>query len=129
MRFSVRPSHRQPRASREAPGFYLVTNDWDDWFTYNTQYELVSLGADGQRVSVGQVKIGQFGMGEGQRRPDLPGEFEELDERFFSLGQDISYYEDLAKLGHDVREQVLRSLRDVALDQDLFRRALAEDVT
>jgi predicted ATPase len=104
-------------------------DNWDDWFKYSTLYSLVIFDEDGERHGVGGVKIGQFGMGEGQRRADLPERFDELDERFFSLGQDDSYYDGLNRLGAATRDRVLRALRDVALDSDLFERALGEKVT
>jgi predicted ATPase len=64
-----------------------------------------------------------------QRRADIPDAFDALDDRFFSLGQDDSYYNDLNQLGGATRDRVLRGLRDVALDNELFERAVAEDVT
>lgn len=108
---------------------YLLPDNWDDWFRYSTLYSLVLFGEDGQRHVIGGVKIGQFGMAEDQRRPHIPDDFDALDERFFSLGQDDSYYDDLNRLGSAVRDRVLWGLRDIALDSDLFERAVAEDVT
>ncbi|MDA8230958.1 MAG: AAA family ATPase [Magnetospirillum sp.] len=108
---------------------YLLTDNWDDWFKFNTLYSLVLFDEHGERHAIGGIKIGQFAMDEGQRRPDIPQSFDDLDERFFSLGQDDSYYDNLNTLGADVRDRVLRGLRDVALDLDLFERALGEKVT
>lgn len=108
---------------------YLLTDNWDDWFKFSTLYTLVIFDEDGNRHSIGGVKIGQFAMQEDQRRAQLPEEFDTLDDRFFSLGQDDSYYDALNALGAATRERVLRALRDVALDPDLFERALAEKVT
>lgn len=108
---------------------YLLTDNWDDWFKFSTLYSLVIFDEDGERHSVGGVKIGQFGMEEGQRRADLPERFDVLDERFFSLGQDDSYYDHLNRLGGATRDRILRGLRDVAFDPQLFERALNEKVT
>lgn len=108
---------------------YLLTDNWDDWFKYNTMYTLVVFDGDGQRHSIGSVKIGQFEMEEGQRRAAIPQDFDVLDDRFFSLGQDDSYYEALNALGPEMRDRILMALKDVALDPDLFRRALGEKVT
>ncbi|HVC62072.1 MAG TPA: hypothetical protein VND19_17125 [Acetobacteraceae bacterium] len=55
-------------------------------------YTLVVYDDSGERHSIGSVKIGQFGMEEGQRRAEIPQNFDALDDRFFSLGQDDSYY-------------------------------------
>ena len=116
-----------PGTARSAA--YLIADSWDDWFKFNTLYSLVVFDAQGDRHEVGGVKIGQFGMAEMQRRPDLPVEFETLTDACFSLGQDDSYYGTLNGLGPELRDDVLRSLRDVALDLDLFARALPEKVT
>ncbi|WP_315812465.1 AAA family ATPase [Bradyrhizobium sp. SZCCHNR2028] len=126
--FEVLPSGtRTP--SEAASKAYLLMDNWDDWFKYSTLYSLVIFDEDGERHSVGGVKIGQFAMADGQRRPDMPETFNSLDERFFSLGQDDSYYDYLNRLGGPTRDRVLRGLRDLALDNDLFERAVNEDVT
>ncbi|MGE3779863.1 MAG: AAA family ATPase [Pirellulaceae bacterium] len=108
---------------------FLLTDNWDDWFRHSTLYTLIVVDAKGEIHTIGGVKVGQFSMEDNQRRPDLPGRFDELDDRFFSLGQDDSYYDELNALGPSVRDRVLLGLKDVALDLDLFDRALKEKVT
>jgi energy-coupling factor transporter ATP-binding protein EcfA2 len=107
----------------------LLTDGWDDWFKFSTMYNVIWCDASAQQHRIGEVKIGQFGMLENQRSADLPVEFETLDDRFFSLGQDDSYYQNLNDLGDDFRDAFLSALRDVARDGELFERALTEDVT
>lgn len=53
------------------PEAYLVADSWDDWFKFNTLYTLIIVDAHAQ-YEVGGVKIGQFGMADSQRQPDLP---------------------------------------------------------
>lgn len=107
----------------------LWTDNWDDWFTYSTQYVVFVYDDGGNRHRIGNVKIGQFGMKPEQRRPDLKEEFESIGDEFFSLGQDDEYYENLTKLGTDIRDRVLQGLGDIALDSDLGLRAMNEKVT
>lgn len=126
--FNVLPNRVRPPAGVLNKA-YLLTDDWDDWFEFSTLYSLVVFDEDGGRHSVGGVKIGQFAMVERQRRPLIPEEFDELDDRFFSLGQDDSYYDELNSLGEATRDRVLQGLRDVALHPELFERALGEKVT
>ena len=121
------PHGRGIPAKRSASA-YLLTDNWNDWFKYTTLYSLVVFDGDGERHSIGGVKIGQFGMAKDQLRAEIAGEFDTLDEPFFSLGQDDSYYSRLNDLGEATRVRVLEGLRDVALDADLFERALPEDV-
>lgn len=109
--------------------FYLIEDNWDDWFEFSTLYELVFVDSTGKQYSLGGVKIGQFNMREGQRRPDIPLSFDVLDNRFFSLGQDVSFYQRLNNLGEDLRYQVLTRLQDVALNTELFQKARHENVT
>lgn len=126
MFFSVRQS--TPPASARSKAFLIVDN-WDDWFTYNTMYSLIYVDGEGQRHQIGSVKIGQRRMRKTQSRPNLDNEFDALDERFFSLGQDDSYYEHLHLLDEEVRNRILVGLRDVAFDLEIFEQALNEKVT
>ncbi len=40
----------------------LVTDNWEDWFRFGTMYRLIVWNANGEKIDVGPVKIGQFGM-------------------------------------------------------------------
>ncbi|MCT4588904.1 MAG: ATP-binding protein [Carboxylicivirga sp.] len=107
---------------------FLTSSDWDDWFTYSTVYGVYYYDNEGIATQVGSVKIGQFNM-TNQRRPDLPNNFEILGELFFSLGQDDTYYETLNSLGVDLRDEILNALNDIALDEEIYKKALNENVT
>ena len=129
MKFSVLPS-RSSSVGRRMNECVLLEDEWDDYFQYSTLYILLYYDAEGQRHRIGEVKIGQFQMEEGQRRASIPLEFLNLDERFFSLGQDDSYYEKLTEISAGIRGEVLSALRDLAAeDRSLFARALEEKVT
>jgi predicted ATPase len=90
---------------------------------------LTYFDAQGLKHDIGGVKIGQFDMADKQRRPDLPTQFERLDNRFFSLGQDADYYEEIGKLDPETAEALLASLNDVVADEELYLRAREEKVT
>jgi hypothetical protein len=94
-----------------------------------TQFHLFVADVDGSVHRAGNVKVGQFGMPTGTKRPDVPEQFQTLDDRFFSLGQDANYYETMRRLSDSRREEVVRALRDVASDLSLFDRAIKERVT
>ncbi|RNJ49073.1 AAA family ATPase [Methylocystis hirsuta] len=126
--FTVLPNGEKP-PTQAANKAYLLTDNWDDWFKFSTLYSLIIFDEDGERHSIGGVKIGEFNMAEDQRRAAIPERFDTLDERFFSLGQDDTYYYDLNRMGAATRDRILRGLRDVALDMELFERALREKVT
>jgi AAA domain, putative AbiEii toxin, Type IV TA system len=120
-------------ATRQA---FLVANNWDDWGKFETVYKLVVFGHDGKQFEPGYVKIGQFGLQPGHRGERVPGlrsptldvEFDALDESYFSLGMSEDYYENINELSSDLRQAVLRGLRDCALNIQLFDKALDEEV-
>ncbi len=88
----------------------------------------LTVKSGGTLTRIGPVKIGRFGLAPGHGRPILPGEFEFLDENYFSVGQEEMYYEKLNEFGEGVRLDLLQRLRDCALDRALFERAYPEEV-
>lgn len=107
----------------------LYHSSWDDWFEFETSYSLRWYDENGDYEGLGSIKVGQKKMTSGQRVPDLPDEFETLDDNFFSLGQDVSYYENLNNVSDDFLFEVLRALNDIALDEDIYKASLKERVT
>jgi hypothetical protein len=106
----------------------LVSDNWDD-FGFKTLFTLIIFDDDGTKHEIGHVKIAKFGIGKGPFRTKIPQSFTNLDEKYFSLGQDDSYYEALGKLDAWIREAALSGLRDVVLDTDQWKRAREESVT
>jgi ABC-type cobalamin/Fe3+-siderophores transport system ATPase subunit len=127
MIFTVLPA-RSPTPDNVQNKAFLLADKWNDWGEYQTQYDLIVVDGEGQKHSIGSVKIGQFGMKEGQMRPDIPESFESLDDAFFSIGQDDSYYIGLNALGDFLRDQILNGLRDLALNPAMLDKALTEKV-
>ncbi|WP_327303686.1 AAA family ATPase [Streptomyces sp. NBC_01298] len=79
---------------------------------------------------VGAVRIAHAAMDpRGRRMPPVPDRFVRLDDDFFSVGQDVSYYENLRHLPDRERAEVLRALRDMASDEAVLTTALEYDVT
>ncbi|WP_059171998.1 AAA family ATPase [Bacillus sp. FJAT-27445] len=125
MLFEVKPvSFRPPSQPRNQ--VYLIKDNWDDWFTYRTMFTLTYIDANGETLYLGSVKIGETGLEKG--RPNIPESFEALNERFFSLGQDVTYYERLNELGDDVRYEILNGLNDIALLPDIYDKVYNENV-
>lgn len=99
---------------------YLINDNWDDWFEFETVY-IVNY----QNSYIGKIKIGRIGQTE--RRAPLPAEFTTLPEDYFSLGTNIDYYSSLK--AYETRENILTALKDIAYDLDLFNRIYNERVT
>jgi hypothetical protein len=113
---------------------FLIKDRWDDWGKYQTTFRLVVCDDSGQRFDAGLVKIGQIGLlpsgtiQPGHRSPTLEREFDALDNNYFSLGQDETYYETLNKISGNLRQAVLAGLRDCAFDIQLFEQVIDEEV-
>lgn len=107
---------------------FLIKDNWDDWFQYETKYFLYYIN-DGQRIDIGSVKIGQFNMDTNQRTANIPMSFTHLSDEFFSLGQSDYYYENIKNLGEVLRIQILEGLNDIAYNKDLYRKVKSLHVT
>jgi energy-coupling factor transporter ATP-binding protein EcfA2 len=115
---------------------FLLSDRWDDWGKYETQFNLIFFTDTGDELDAGRVKIGQRGLQPGERTigmagyrsPALGREFDALGEQFFSVGQDDNYYESLNVLTKQRRESILKGLRDCAFNLKLFDEFLDEDV-
>lgn len=128
MRFKVLPAGNKP--SIEQPNCaYLIIDNWDDWFEFSTMYTLIYIDKNKEKITIGSTKIGQINMAKGQSRPSIPETFEKLDGDFFSVGQDDSFYEVLNELGENIRNEILSSLNDIALSEDVYNKAINERVT
>ncbi|GIF16613.1 AAA family ATPase [Actinoplanes teichomyceticus] len=109
-----------PTTPRQA---YLVKDGWND-YGYVTMFQLIVVDDAGVRHDLGSIKIGGFDVPRGwSASPDLPPQFENLDDRYFSLGQDDTHYVKLAELGTSIRVEVLTALRDLAYHPELLHRA------
>jgi hypothetical protein len=72
----------------------LTTDDWDD-FNFVTMFYLTVFDEVGNKIEIGNVKIGYQGQKGGTTSDAIPLEFTELDKTFFSLGQDPEYYQNI----------------------------------
>ncbi|MGW0710511.1 AAA family ATPase [Streptomyces sp. NPDC002643] len=123
MQFTVLPAGTVP--TRRGPeAAFLTQTLWED-HGYRTTFLLLHRKG-GNITGIGQVKIGRFGMQEGDG-PSLPEQFDRLDATYFSVGQDDTYYEALRELG--VASTILGALCDIAFDSALFQQVQNEDVT
>ncbi len=106
----------------------LTPGDWDD-YSFKTSFDVYFYDAEGQRIDLGTLKIGYVDQQKGNSTLDkLPNSFESLPDGWFSLGQDVEYYERLFKqLSSEDRLSILKSLRDIVLDEHLQK--IAEDQT
>ncbi|WP_338517460.1 ATP-dependent nuclease [Alteromonas gracilis] len=94
---------------------YLVIDSWDD-YSFSTLFTLFVVDDALQKTEIGTVKIGFLGQ---DRKPKpqtsalLNEPFQQLDDQFFSLGQDVEYYKSLNSLDEELKTEILTALRDI----------------
>lgn len=110
-----------------------VVLTWDDWndYIYYTSFGLVFINKNEIKKRIGSVRIAYYGQktGSEQKLLKIGDKFENLPDNYFSLGTDDTYYENLNNLGDEVRERVLNGLNDIAKHEEIYSRAIKEDVT
>lgn len=104
-------------------GFYLVPDDWDDWFEYEVSFYLYI--KEKNVTDVGRVKIVE--KNQSVRKTMLPSEFELLENNFVSIGFNEEYYEYLKQT--EYREKILKSLNDIAYNLKLYDEVKDFNVT
>ena len=125
--FKVFPLRSQ--AQKSSPSLVqLIPGDWDD-FSFKTSFQLVIYTLEGKRLELGSIKIGYADQPKGWTNDSIPKEFASLPEGWFSLGQDVDYYQKIyEKLSPDDRESVLKGLGDVAAHDALLTVAQKNEV-
>ncbi|AZK44960.1 AAA family ATPase [Paenibacillus lentus] len=108
---------------------YLIEDNWNDWWDYKTMYSLSYVDESGKLLYLGSVKIGERTVNKETLRPNIPSSFDFLDDTFFSVGQDVSYYESLNEFHDDYRQTILRALMDIALLPEVYARVRNYSVT
>jgi ABC-type transport system involved in cytochrome c biogenesis ATPase subunit len=122
MRFYV-VSHRnrQPPSKALFPCAVLIPDNWDD-FSYSTSFDVIVCKNRSSIVMEGTVKILQAKStkyANDEKSTSVPNEFESLSEIYCSLGQSISYYEDLLKAGPNIYKPYFAALRDCVFDKSI----------
>jgi predicted ATPase len=107
---------------------FLTWNDWDD-YGYRTTFGVFYVDEYSKKHDLDAVKIAYFGQKPGLQKLQVGDAFEELPKEYFSLGNTFSYYENLNTLPQDIKEKIFIALHDIAKDEDIFSKAILEDVT
>ncbi|MGU3358918.1 AAA family ATPase [Methylobacterium sp. M6A4_1b] len=115
------------QAASQGNEVLLVSDNWNDWYIWVTQFTAFVIAVDGTRTNVGQVKIARVGMTHENARTQLPSTFPALDGDWYSMGQSENYYETLNTMGAEYRDWFLVALRDCAHDLTLLDRHSGEE--
>lgn len=117
---------------------YLTVDHWND-FSFVTMFYLELHDENGDFHDLGNVKIGFKGQTAVTPTFSLIGSsFQKLPDGFFSVGQDVVYYQILSSFSEELKVHLLESLRDMvftpdlielAKDEEVFRTSLLRDVS
>lgn len=110
--------------------FYLEPSNWDD-YTFRTSFDAFFVDTKKCKISLGLIKIGYQGQqGNSQTSEKIGENFTELPEGFFSLGQDVSYYQKIHDCISDTttRDAILEALKDLVSNNELLERVQSEHV-
>ena len=99
-----------PPEDASFPCFVLRRSSWDD-FGFQTSFTLVYFSLKSESAVIGTVKIAEIGQASG--RTKLPHQFEQLEPKFFSLGQSDLYYRRILALGREAARSTMQGLQDV----------------
>lgn len=106
----------------------LTPSNWDD-YSFKTSFGAIFHDSQGKRLDLGALKIGYLGQDHGWTLEKLPELFTVLPAGWFSLGQDVEYYEKVFKnLNSEDRASILQALRDVVADESILELAQNERV-
>jgi ABC-type multidrug transport system ATPase subunit len=102
-----------PDVIEEYPYVVLTRDNWDD-FGYRTLYAVEIFINESTQIYLGAVKI----LHGSNKITLIPDKFKKLTETFFTLGQNIEYYERLVDLGSTICDNYLKALNDLALNEE-----------
>ncbi|WP_248548434.1 AAA family ATPase [Paenibacillus odorifer] len=106
-----------PTSITDFPAIVLMSDNWND-YGYQTYFYLYFIHNEEDFSEIGACKIGN--IKDICTRAVIPWEFDELSEEYFSLGQSLEFYDNIRKFGGENTRNLLRSLRDVALNDDIY---------
>jgi predicted ATPase len=102
---------------------YLSPNNWDD-YGYKTLFLLTIFDEQGNKQTIGNIKIGFVGQNGGWTQERIPEQFDALSVDFYSLGEDADYYQNITKiLSREMAANLLDALGDVVHDPNRLQVA------
>lgn len=107
---------------------YLSIDYWND-YSFVTMFYLEFHDQNGNFHKLGSVKIGFKGQTTDKDTYSLLGShFPHLPDGYFSVGQDVEYYNKISKLAENERITLLKSLKDIVYIPELIGFAQEEVV-
>lgn len=98
------------------PCVVLTTDPWDDNYFAETLFHAKFVSVDSE-IKLGDVKI--MSTKTDITRNVIDKHFNELDDTFCSLGQDLIYYKKISELPRNLGFEILKGLRDAATNESI----------
>ena len=92
------------------PCLELISDGWNDWFTYQTKFTLMFHRTQADGLRIGSLKL--MKRGENTTKNVLPNEFLTLTEDWCSIGMASSYYQTIKNVLGSHYQSVLYAHRD-----------------
>lgn len=108
---------------------YLRIDHWND-YSFVTMFDVILFDENGRKFELGSVKIGFRGQKtEISTYLTLDKRFTSLDQRYFSVGQDVPYYQLLgSEASEQTRRAYLEGLQDVVFKGNDISELQTEEV-
>lgn len=113
------------KTDRLEKSFFLKNYTWDD-YSYETTYILFYIDKEKVLWEIGSVKIATSDL-KHHERPFLDGYIKDISDKYFSLGQDKSYYSSLRELPNEAGKRLLVMLKDIALNRAIWIENIKSD--
>ena len=127
MNFIILPTNtRAPKSGVNTA--YMEIDRWND-YSFVTMFYVSLHDEEGDYLKIGNVKIGFKGQTTQEATHELlDGHFQQLPDGYFSVGQDVDYYQKIAELSDDTKTQLLADIKDIAFNHELIDLAQGEEV-
>ena len=112
------PIYYGEKMQRQYPCLELVSDEWDDWFTYMTKFVLFLHRNSGESVKIGSLKL--MKRGKNITKDVLQPKFFVLTEEWCSIGMDYSYYDTIKRIFGMQYQSVLYALRDTPVFPSIY---------
>ena len=100
------------------PCLELISDGWNDWFTYQTKFTLMFHRTQADGLRIGSLKL--MMRGENTTKNVLPNEFLTLTEDWCSIGMAYSYYQTIKNVLGSHYQSVLYALRDTPVFPSIY---------
>ncbi|MBS5839547.1 MAG: AAA family ATPase [Pseudomonas sp.] len=106
----------------------LIEDNWDD-YTFKTSFVAIYHNALGEKLELGAVKIGFSDQLPGWTLNSMEKQFNSLEQGWFSLGQDVSYYKTIFEsFTKDERDDYLGRMGDLVANKKFFEQVKSQKV-